>query len=117
MAETPPPRVADLRVVLITAPDGAVAKRIAETLVGEGLAACVNVLPGIASVYRWHGSLERAEETLLIAKTTAALVPSLEKRLGEVHPYEVPECIALEAASVAPAYLRWVLEESGGRSA
>jgi len=117
MTDTRQPRVSDLRVVLITAPDGAVAKRIAETLVGEGLAACVNLLPGISSVYRWHGSLERAEETLLIAKTTAALVDSLEKRLGEVHPYEVPECIALEPTNAAPAYLRWVLEETGGKSA
>ncbi len=113
MSGTPQAPLSDLRVVLITVPEGAVAKRIAEALVGEGLAACINLVPGIRSVYRWHGALEAADEILMIAKTSAKRMDEFEKRLHELHPYEVPECITLEAARVTPAYLRWVLDESG----
>jgi periplasmic divalent cation tolerance protein len=90
-----------LRVVLMTAPDLEVARMLARELVGRRVLACVNVIPAIESIYRWRGVIEEAREVLLVAKTTAERVPELERLLAELHPYEVPECVALEPASVA----------------
>ena len=98
----------DVLVCLCTCPDRATGQRIAEALVHEGLAACVNVLPGIHSVYRWHGAVEHAEEVLLLAKTTRVRMDALQARLLELHPYELPELLAVEAAGGLPAYLDWV---------
>ena len=95
-------------VCLCTCPDRATGQRIAEALVAEGLAACVNVLPGVHSVYRWQGGVEHADEVLLLAKTTRARMDALQARLLELHPYELPELLAVEAASGLPAYLDWV---------
>ena len=89
-------------------PDRATGQRIAEALVAEGLAACVNVLPGVHSVYRWQGGVEHADEVLLLAKTTRARMDALQARLLELHPYELPELLAVEAAGGLPAYLDWV---------
>lgn len=98
----------DVLVCLCTCPDRATGQRIAEALVGEQLAACVNLLPGIHSVYRWHGAVEHADEVLLLAKTTRARMDALQARLLELHPYELPELLAVEAAGGLPAYLDWV---------
>jgi periplasmic divalent cation tolerance protein len=95
-------------VVLCTAPDAPTASRLAETLVAERLAACANLLPAVQSVYRWEGKVERAAEVLLIIKTTAAHYPALEARLRELHPYEVPEIIALPITAGSAPYLRWL---------
>ena len=95
-------------VCLCTCPDRATGQRIAEALVAEGLAACVNVLPGVHSVYRWQGGVEHADEVLLLAKTTRARMDALQARLLELHPYELPELLAVEAAGGLPAYLDWV---------
>ena len=95
-------------VCLCTCPDRATGQRIAEALVAEGLAACVNLLPGVHSVYRWHGAVEHADEVLLLAKTTRARMDALQARLLELHPYELPELLAVEAAGGLPAYLDWV---------
>jgi periplasmic divalent cation tolerance protein len=97
-----------LLVVLSTFPDAASAGAAAETLVNERLAACVNLLPGVESVYHWQGKVESSQEVLAIIKTTAERYPELEKRLQELHPYDVPEIIALPAAAVAESYLAWV---------
>lgn len=97
---------------LCTCPDADTAGRLAATLVDERLAACVNVLPGVASVYRWQGVVERAEETLLLAKTTHERLPALQARIAELHPYELPEVIAVEAAGGLPGYLDWVAAET-----
>jgi periplasmic divalent cation tolerance protein len=99
-------------LVLCTCPPEA-AERLASALVEEQLAACVNALPGIQSVYRWQGALERSAETLLLAKTTAERYPALESRLRELHPYELPEIIALPIERGLPGYLAWVREQSG----
>jgi periplasmic divalent cation tolerance protein len=93
---------------LTTCPDAATAERIAETLVGEGLAACVNVLPGVTSIYRWQGVVERAGEVLLVIKTTEAGFAALEERLVALHPYELPELIAVPIDHGLPVYLDWV---------
>ena len=96
-------------VVLITAPPGT-AQSIAEALIEARLAACVNVLPGVHSVYRWQGEIERDEETLLLAKTTRTSVPRLESLVRELHPYENPEVLALPIEAGSLPYLDWINE-------
>ncbi len=97
-----------------TCPDAASAQRIAETLVGERLAACVNQLPGIRSIYRWQGAIHTDNEELLLIKTTDARLAALERRLLELHPYAVPELIAVPVAQGHEAYLDWVRQHSRG---
>jgi periplasmic divalent cation tolerance protein len=93
---------------LCTCPDAASAQRLAETLVGERLAACVNRLPGVLSTYRWQGEVNTGGEELLLIKTTAAGFETLKARLLELHPYEVPELVALPVERGHAAYLDWV---------
>jgi len=97
-----------------TCPDAASARRIAETLVGERLAACVNQLSGIRSTYRWEGAVHSDAEELLLIKTTEARLGALERRLLELHPYDVPELIAVPVAQGHEAYLDWVRRQSLG---
>jgi periplasmic divalent cation tolerance protein len=97
---------------LSTAPDLATARALADALVGERLAACVNLLPGLQSVYRWHGHVEHAEEVLLLIKTTRTCLPALQARIVALHPYELPEVLAVEGAGGLPAYLDWVASET-----
>ena len=94
-----------LLVVLSAFPDAASARAAAEAVVQEHLAACVNVLPRVESIYRWEGNMEFSREVLAVIKTTAERYPKLEKRLRELHPYTVPEIVALPAAAVAESYL------------
>lgn len=97
---------------LTTCPDLDCANRIAETLVEERLAACVNILPAMRSVYRWEGKVERADEIQLVAKTTQALAERLQDRIVALHPYELPEVVLVEPAGVLPAYLEWVVAQT-----
>jgi periplasmic divalent cation tolerance protein len=97
-----------LLVVLSTFPDLAAARTAAAALIGESLAACVNVVPGVESIYRWEGKMESSQEVLAVIKTTAERHPALEKRLQELHPYDVPEIVALPASAVSESYLSWV---------
>jgi len=94
-------------VALVTAPPDR-AGEIAGTLVGEHLAACVNVVSGVSSTYRWRGDVQRATEALLVVKTTAALVEPIRARLADIHPDEVFELVALDVVSGNPAYLDWI---------
>ena len=87
------------------------AERIARAVVERGLAACVNVLPGVVSIYRWKGSVEREEERMLVLKTTADRFEALRQAIVELHPYQVPELIALPIAAGHEPYLAW-LDES-----
>ncbi|WP_231137316.1 divalent-cation tolerance protein CutA [Chromobacterium paludis] len=89
-------------------PDAETAERIAETLVSERLAACVNILAPCRSVYRWQGAVERADEVPLLIKTRRDAYAKLEARLLALHPYEVPEIVAWPLAQGLPAYLTWV---------
>lgn len=99
-------------IAFCTCPDTASAELIATTLVEERLAACVNRLPGVVSTYRWQGRIEQAGEVLLLIKTTAERLPTLRQRLPQLHPYELPELIVVEAAGGLPAYLDWVAAET-----
>jgi len=93
-------------------PDTASAQSLADTLVGERLAACVNRLPGIRSTYRWQGKVVTDDEQLLLIKTTAACFESLKARLLQLHPYDLPELIAVPIAQGHDAYLDWVRAQS-----
>jgi periplasmic divalent cation tolerance protein len=95
-------------VVLTTLPEHEAALRLAEDLVGERLAACVNILPPMTSVYEWKGRLEKGQEHLLLIKTSSGCYSALEARIRRSHPYELPEIIALPVASGLVAYLDWV---------
>jgi periplasmic divalent cation tolerance protein len=106
-----------VHIVHCTCPDAVTADRIATALVDEGLAACVNVLPGVRAVYRWQGAVEHADEVLLLAKTTAGRLVALTARICQLHPYELPEVVAVEAAGGSPAYLAWVAEATGSGAA
>ena len=96
-----------------TCPDDITAARLADTLVDERLAACVNIVPGLRSVYRWQGAVERSDEVLLLIKTTRARLPALSARVVELHPHELPEVVAVEVAGGLSAYLDWVVEQAG----
>jgi periplasmic divalent cation tolerance protein len=104
----PPANPSDCRVVLMTAPDAAVAERLARGLVEARLAACVNLVPGVTSIYRWQDAVHADAEVLLVAKTVVENVPALEAFLAREHPYECPEVVALDVASVGAAYLAWL---------
>jgi len=99
-------------LVLTNLPDAASAEALAHELVRQRLAACVNILPAVKSVYRWQGALEQAEETPLLIKTGAARYEALQAAIRAAHPYEVPEIIALPIAAGLPAYLDWIARES-----
>ena len=99
-------------MVLTTAPDEETSARIAQAVVGERLAACVQVLPGITSFYRWEGKLEKNGEWLLLLKTSRERLSELTARIESIHPYEVPEVIAFEIAGGAEKYINWVQEET-----
>ncbi|MGC4015057.1 MAG: divalent-cation tolerance protein CutA [Luteolibacter sp.] len=98
----------ELRIVLCTFPDQEQARQIGTALVEKQLAACVNLLPGVESIYRWQGAVEISAEVLAIFKTTRAALPAFEEELVALHPYEVPELLALEPAAAAAAYTAWV---------
>ena len=100
------------RLVLCTCPDEATASRLARTLVDERLAACVNVIGGIASTYRWQTTVQTDDETLLLIKTTADRLDAMQARLIELHPYEVPELLAIEPVAGSAPYLAWLDRET-----
>ena len=102
----------DAVVVLVTAPTPERAAEIARAVVGERLAACGNVVPGIKSVYRWEGKVQEDEEALLVLKTTRARFDALRARVLALHPYDVPEVIALPVEAGSAAYLQWIAAET-----
>ncbi len=99
-------------VVLTNCPDVEVADRIARTIVEQRLAACVNRLASVESVYRWQGALERVTEVPLLIKTTRERYAEIEQAIRALHPYEVPEIIAMPVSAGLASYLRWVADET-----
>jgi periplasmic divalent cation tolerance protein len=101
-------------VILCTVPSEDVGVQIARAVLDERLAACVNILPQVRSIYRYRGKLEDERELLLIIKSVRSRYAQLEGRIRELHPYEVCEVVALDAAQGAAPYLAWVREETSG---
>ena len=100
----------DKILVLTTAGSNEEARKIGRALVDQLLAACVNIVPQIGSIYRWEGEIEEAEEWLLIIKTTGAAFERVRDAINELHSYEVPECISVSIENGSMAYLNWVGE-------
>lgn len=103
----------DAVVFLVTAATAAEGERIATTLVEERLAACVNVVPGVISTFRWEGAVQREPEVLLIGKTRAARMPAVIARVQALHSYSVPEVLALPILAGADPYLAWLRDATG----
>ncbi|MDR1077031.1 MAG: divalent-cation tolerance protein CutA [Xanthomonadaceae bacterium] len=101
-----------MRLVLCACPDIDSAERIAGVLIEDRLAACVSCLPGVRSLYRWRGKLERSSEVQLLIKTAADQVDALVGRIVALHPYELPEVIVVEPDSALPAYAQWVVDQT-----
>jgi periplasmic divalent cation tolerance protein len=99
-------------IVLSTFPADRDVQPLARALLSERLAACVNVLPAMQSIYRWEGDVEQATEHQLLIKTSAARLDALKARLLELHPYDVPEFVAITATDAAESYSRWVIEST-----
>ncbi len=98
----------EAQVILCSVPDMETASTIARALVDEQLAACVNIIPNITSVYRWKGVIEQDSECLLLIKSTCAMWGMLETRIKALHPYELPEIIAVPIATGQQDYLQWI---------
>jgi periplasmic divalent cation tolerance protein len=103
--------MSDELIVLVTTANAEEAARIADVLVSERLAACVNIVPGIESIYRWEGKVTRDHESLMIIKTTGERYDDLERRVKELHSYSTPEVVALKIDRGSEQYLKW-LDES-----
>jgi periplasmic divalent cation tolerance protein len=100
----------DTVVVLVTAPSADEAARIARAVVGEKLAACGNVVPGVRSIYRWEGEVRDEPEALLVLKAPAKRFPELRDRVVALHPYQVPEVVALRIDDGSERYLDWIVQ-------
>jgi len=100
----------EARLALMTAPSVEVAEQLVRTLVEERVVACGNIVPGLTSIYRWRGAVEREPEVLVILKTTKSAVPRLLERAPALHPYEVPEVLVLPVEAGHAAYLEWLTE-------
>ena len=105
-----PDEASDAIVVFMTAANGEEAARLAEMLVGAHLAACVQILPEMESVYRWQGKIERQSEILLLAKTTREKFDELEREVRALHSYDTPEIIAVPVTAGSAPYLEWLKE-------
>jgi periplasmic divalent cation tolerance protein len=102
----------EFQLLLCTCPDQETASRIASALVEQRLAACVNILPGVRSVYRWQAAIEWGDEQLLLIKSRATRYGDIEAAIKALHPYELPEVIAVPISAGLPAYLAWIKESS-----
>jgi periplasmic divalent cation tolerance protein len=105
--------ISDSIIVFMTASNGEEAARLAEMLVGAHLAACVQILPEMESVYRWQGKVERVPEILLLAKTTKSKFEELEREVRALHSYDTPEIIAVPVVAGSPRYLEWLAKAAG----
>ena len=102
----------DFAVVLVTAPDMDLARRLAKAALEAKLAACANIIPTVESHYWWEGKLESSAEVLLIFKTRQGLLPKLERAVREIHPYDTPEFVALPLTAGSRKYLAWIEENT-----
>lgn len=107
----------DTLLVITNLPDRTAAERLAQVLIERRLAACVNLMAPCRSVYHWQGAIELAEEIPVFIKTTEAQYAMLQQAIVEMHPYELPEIIAVPVTRGLPAYLDWVAQATGGQLA
>lgn len=98
------------QIVFCTVPNAEVARKIARAIVGDKLAACCNIIPGLTSIYSWKNEIQEESELLLMIKTKTSVVPELTEKIKKMHPYEVPEIIASEIYEGNREYLNWVNE-------
>ncbi len=105
-------RSAGVTLVLTTAPDAETGERLVRQLVDERLAACGNLVPGVVSIYRWEGAVQREGEVLVLLKTCGGSVERLFERVVELHPYEVPELLGFPVGAGLAAYCQWVAAET-----
>jgi periplasmic divalent cation tolerance protein len=105
--------MSDVVLLLTTVPTTDVGEDIARALVAGGLAACVNVLPPMVSIYHWKGVLHRDVECQVVVKTARVRVDAVREALADLHPYDLPECLVLSVEGGDPAYLAWVTAHSG----
>jgi periplasmic divalent cation tolerance protein len=105
-----------LVVVYVTTPNSETSKLIAQGLVSSGLAACVNILPGVTSVYRWQGAVNSDTEELLFIKSTAQHLPALTQAVLRMHPYDTPEVLAVPAVGGSAAYIQWLVASADGKA-
>lgn len=110
--ENTPAKHPAVLLVYVTCPDTTVAQRMAEALIASHYAACVSIVPGIQSTYRWQGAVETDEESLLLIKTTRDRLNDVQSCVNERHPDELPELIAVEVKDGSPDYLDWVVNET-----
>ena len=110
MPDRPPHRA--VIVVLVTCPNRKIGKKVGQVLVKEWLAACVNVVPGLTSIYRWEGKIRQEAEVLLIIKTHRSRLQALIRRVTALHPYSTPEIIALPLVGGSTPYVTWVQDSS-----
>lgn len=103
-----------MKIIFSTVDSSSEAERIAETLVNESLAACVNIVPGLRSIYRWKGAVHDESELLLIIKTSSEKSEEALARLVDIHPYELPEAVVIEVHGAHPPYLEWISAETRG---
>jgi len=96
------------QIIFCTCPDQQTAKQIAESLIRDKSAACVNIIPGITSVYQWQGKIESAQEHLLLIKSRVEKYSTIESKIKQIHPYELPEIIAVPIERGLPEYLQWI---------
>ncbi|MGO8944936.1 MAG: divalent-cation tolerance protein CutA [Syntrophobacteraceae bacterium] len=106
--------MSEISIVLVTAGSAGEAAAIGRTLIEERFAACANIVPGIRSIYRWKGKICDEQEFLIIIKTRTSLFEAVQKRVKELHSYEVPEIISFPVARGLPQYLEWVQAETAG---
>jgi periplasmic divalent cation tolerance protein len=109
-----PSSASDFLLVFCTCSSTDEGHRVARLLVEARVAACVNIVPGVESVYRWQGSVETGAEALLVIKTTAAAFPALRERIIEIHSYDVPEVLAIPVADGSAGYLQWLGDQVRG---
>ncbi len=103
----------EFALVYTTTPDLGVAEAIGSQLVEEGLAACVNVIPGMRSIYSWEGQVQRDEEVVALVKTRAEIAAKVIARIEELHPYDVPAAFVIPTAGGSSEFLKWVGEQTG----
>ena len=105
--------MSNARIVLTTAGSQEEARKIAHALVDRRLAACVNIVPQVESIYRWQGKVESASEWLLVIKTQTSAFERVRNTIKELHSYDLPECVMLEVATGSEEYLNWIAENTG----